>query len=118
MAEALNGGEQLGIGKARQGVAAVMRCSAMAMRRSYRNREENKNERKIVLNNREIWVAEYSHFQNAFHVEPIQEMLRNNREIILNQNGVDYIPFAIVGSHHSANIECEKMKQFLREKGR
>lgn len=57
----------------------------------------------------ELWVAEYSASQDAFHVETLQEALNSNFRMVVNKNNNDYLIFGIFRTYDEANKACDGM---------
>jgi hypothetical protein len=61
---------------------------------------------------KEIWVAEYSLKQNAFHMHTVDKMIEANLYAISHKTGIDYIPFAI-GPEKEVRAKCIQMEKKL-----
>ena len=70
----------------------------------------------------EIWVAEYSPSQKAFHIELLNMAVRTNLEVILDnhrndkQVAPDFLIFAC-GTREHCQSSCDNLEKVVRGKG-
>ena len=64
----------------------------------------------------QMYVAEFSSSQGAFHIETLSEAIQNNRELLLNKVDSytpDYLPFALCETHAAATLQIKIMRNQL-----
>ena len=60
------------------------------------------------------WVAEYSHQQKCFHVQPSWKMIKGNIQTIIVKRNIDFMPFGIYQTRDEAHEACDKMRKAQR----
>ena len=65
-----------------------------------------------------LYFCEYSTKLNCFHIAKVPKALQINTNGIMNQFGLDFIPFAVTDSVEKANDLCDQMKKAMQLKGR
>lgn len=58
----------------------------------------------------QVWVAEYSLQQDAFHVDELGRSIRTNLQMVAGKRNNDYLVFGVFGTHEEASKACEVMK--------
>ncbi|MBX3045107.1 MAG: hypothetical protein KIT33_15080 [Candidatus Kapabacteria bacterium] len=61
----------------------------------------------------EIFVVEYSVKQNAIHVQPLFDRLKENFKLAIDHISMDYQPIAVASSHESATKIAEQFRTIL-----
>jgi len=59
----------------------------------------------------DLWVAEYSAAQNAFHVGTLAESMRSNLRMVAERSNNDYLIFGIYATAQEADDACEAMER-------
>ncbi|MBW8015451.1 MAG: hypothetical protein FVQ82_04630 [Planctomycetes bacterium] len=65
-------------------------------------------------NNETIYVAEYSHDQQCFHVQPLQMMIKDNIESVIDKRNLDFMPFGIYRTRDEAHEACAIIRKAHR----
>lgn len=68
-----------------------------------------------MLNLDEIWFAEYSPAQGAFHVETAGEAMESNLRQIVGDWTNSYLVFAVCGSPEEASQACDILERARRQ---
>jgi hypothetical protein len=67
----------------------------------------------------ELWVLLWSHRANAFHVEPLQHMLKSNVRAYADDRPMDYVPI-LIGTYDQCSTTAAGCRYTLarRQEGR
>jgi len=63
------------------------------------------------MDNRNLWVAEYSAQQGCFHVATLEQVLQNNLTMVMNRSNNDYLPFGFYKTIDEAHAACDRMRR-------
>ncbi len=69
------------------------------------------------MNPENIWLAEYSVTQGAFHIETGREMMESNLRQIVGGWTNNYLLFAVCGSHDEASRACDTLAKAMEQHG-
>lgn len=61
------------------------------------------------------WALLWSHSQCAMHIEPVMDMLKQNRQACATDRGMDYVPIAF-GTRDLCSALAEKVRQTLNKR--
>ncbi|KEH08275.1 hypothetical protein GY14_20775 [Delftia tsuruhatensis] len=61
------------------------------------------------------WALLWSHSQCAMHIEPVMDMLKQNRQACATDRGMDYVPIAI-GSREECDAAASRLRPYLNER--